>query len=55
MATQAQLRALAKARAVRARGKGKGTKITRGKHKGEERYTTKKHGVRREARKAYMK
>jgi hypothetical protein len=35
--------------------KGKGTRITKGPHKGELRYTTKKGGVRRTARKAFVK
>jgi len=34
---------------------GKGTVIKKGKHKGEKRYTTKKGGVRKTARKAFMK
>ena len=34
-------------------GAVKGTRITKGPHKGEKRYTTKKGGVRRTARKAY--
>jgi len=32
-----------------------GTIIKKGPHKGEQRYTTKKGGVRKTARKAYMK
>ena len=33
---------------------GKGTIIKKGKHKGEQRYSTKKGGVRKTARKAYL-